>query len=202
MPIRTVVKRNLQSVSRGKSRPRSFFLFVVLPSWLLPGLLDWYFHRRTQIEQPENGGTVESLIHSSMFMEGGIPLLLGTFFEVNPLTVCLMTGAAALHELMAMVDVRWALRSNRRVTQWEQHVHSFLEVMPFVVIPFTVLLHPPATKKWKVIRRSSALTKRDLVFVTGAVIVAGALPYGEELLRCARHGDPAGAFLGVRAGSS
>jgi hypothetical protein len=185
-PWRTL-RRNLQSQGQLKRRTRSFFLFVVLPAWLGPGLLDWYCHKRTHIEKPGNGGFPESLIHSMMFAEGGVPLVLSASFEMNPLIMSLMTGAAVVHEVTAMVDVRVAAKSRRHLSQWEQHIHSFLEVMPFWVVPLMVLLHEPTTQDWTFVRRSSALSKRDLLVVGAAVTAAGVLPYAEEMLRCVRH---------------
>lgn len=185
-PSRTV-RRNLQSKGQLKRRTRSVFLVVALPAWLGPGLLDWYCHKRTRIEQPENGGVRESLIHSLMFAEGGVPLVLSATFEMNPLIMSLMTGAAVLHEVTAMADVRMAAKSERHLSQWEQHVHSFLEVMPFSVIPLMVLLHEPTTRGWTFVRRSSALGKRDLLVVAAAITAFGVLPYAEEMFRCIRH---------------
>jgi hypothetical protein len=181
------IRRSLQSQGALKPQTRSFLLFVVLPAWLAPGLLDWWCHRRTHIEEPANGGTRESLIHSAMFAEAGLPLLLATAFEMNPLLVTLMTGAAASHEATAMLDVRLALNSRRNVSQWEQHVHSFLEVMPFWIVPLMILLNRPMTDRWSLTRRASVLSKQDLAIVAGGVTIAGVLPYAEELLRCLRQ---------------
>lgn len=148
--------------------------------------MDWYFHRRTHIEEPDHGSVAESLIHSAMFAEGGLPLVLGAAFEMNPMLIALMTGGAVLHELTAMADVRLATKSRRRLSQWEQHVHSFLEVMPFAVIPVMVLLHGPMARNWSLARRSSALRPRDLAMVAAAIVSAGLIPYAEELVRCAK----------------
>ena len=155
------MRRSLQSQGALKPRTRSFLLFVVLPAWLGPGLLDWWCHRRTHIEEPANGGARESLVHSAMFAEAGLPLLLATAFEMNPLLVTLMTGAAATHEATAMLDVRLALNSRRNVSQWEQHVHSFLEVMPFWIIPLLVLLNRPMTDRWTLTRRAPVCQSRS-----------------------------------------
>lgn len=184
---RQELRRNPQSQDRLKRRARSFFLFGVLPAWPGPGLLDWYCHRRTHIEEPENGGLPESLIHSAMFAQAGAPLLLSASFEMNPLVISLMTGAAVLHEATAIADGRVAKTSRRHLSQWEQHIHSSLEIMPFWVVPLMVLLHEPTTQGWRLVRRSSGLAKRDLVLVGAAMACAGVLPYAEELLRCARH---------------
>ncbi len=183
----TQVRRGAQSLGWPRSRARAFLLFIVIPAWLVPGLLDWYFHRRSHIEKPENGGVRESLVHSAMFAEAGMPLVLSVLFEMNPLLVTLMTGAAATHELTAIGDVRLALDSQREVTQAEQHVHSFLEVMPFWVVPLMVLLHEPSTKRWRLTRRGSALRRGDLGWVAVAVLLGGVAPYSEELLRCWRN---------------
>ncbi len=181
------VRRQLQSKSPPKRRARSFFLLIALPAWLGPGLLDWWCHRRTHIEEPGNGGVKESFIHSVMFGEAGVPILLAATFEMNPLLITLMTGGAAVHEATAMLDVRVALESDRRLSQWEQHVHSFLEVMPFWIVPLMALLHEPMTARWSLTRRPSVLSKRDLAVVASGVTVLGALPYVEEFLRCLRR---------------
>ena len=86
-----------------------------------------------------------------------------------------------------MLDVRLALKSRRHVSQWEQHVHSFLEVMPFWIVPLMVLLNTPMTDGWSLTRRASVLSKRDLAIVAGGVTMAGILPYAEELRRCVRE---------------
>lgn len=189
MPSRRLnrLRGRLQTNSALKSRSRTFLLFIVLPAWLGPGLLDWWCHRRTHIEEPANGGTTESLLHSAMFAQAGLPLLLALAFEMNPLLIGLMTGAAVSHEASAMLDVRLALKSQRQVSQWEQHVHSFLEVMPFWIVPLMVLLNVPITDRRALIRRPSVLSKRDLAIVASGVTMAGVLPYAEELRRCVRE---------------
>lgn len=168
------------------SAARAFMLYVALPAWIGPGLLDWWCHRRTHIEEPGHGGPAESAVHSLMLAEGGAPVVLGMFFETNPLLVGLMAGVAVVHEATAAADVRLALSSDRHVSQFEQHVHSFLEVMPFWMIPLTVLLHWPMGRGWRLRRRSPNLSGRDLAVVGAVVAVAGALPYAEEMIRCIR----------------
>ena len=161
-------------------------LAVAIPAWIVPGVLDWWCHRRTRIEEPDNGSVVESLVHSAMFAEAGIPLALGVFFEINPLVVTLMTSAAVAHEATAALDVKLAKESERHLSQFEQHVHSFLEVMPFAVAALMVLLHEPTAPQWRLRRRPPALRPSDLGLIGAVVAVFGVLPYTEELVRCLR----------------
>lgn len=53
----------------------------VMSLWLGAGLADWYIHRRTGIQ--DTAGPRESMIHSLMFAETGVPILLALFCEVN-----------------------------------------------------------------------------------------------------------------------
>src|ERR1700759_4520523 len=96
------LRRRAQNLGWPRSRARAFLLFMVIPAWLVPGLLDWYFHRRSHIEKPENGGVRELPVHSPALPEAGRPLVLSVLYEMNPLLVTLMTGAAATHELTAI----------------------------------------------------------------------------------------------------
>lgn len=194
--MKGLVRRNAQSALF--PRAVRIGLYVGLPAWLGPGLIDWWCHRRTDIERPENGGVAESLLHAGMLAEGGVPLLLGTFFEMNPFVVTLMASAAALHELTAVTDVWLAEHSDRRLTQTEQHTHSFLEVMPFAVSGFLVLIHQPMNRGWRLRRRKSALSPAALVTIASATAALGLLPYVEELSRCLRARPPRGAAISLR----
>ncbi|MGW7792056.1 diguanylate cyclase, partial [Streptomyces tricolor] len=101
-----------------------FLLYGLLPGWFLPGLADWAMHRRTRIE--DTAGTKESLIHSLMMAEVGVPIALTLRYEVNPLLLSVQLGAAAVHEATALWDVRTAVDSDRVVNPVELHNHSFL----------------------------------------------------------------------------
>jgi hypothetical protein len=160
-------------------------LVVGLCAWLGPGLLDWWCHRKTAIEHPRNGAVTESLLHAAMLAEGGIPLVLGTFFEVNPPVAILMAGSALVHEATAVADVRVAKNSQRELTQTEQHIHSFLEVMPFGMSAL-LLLRQPRSSGWALHKREPVCSKRALVIAAAAIAVMGVVPYGEEFARCVR----------------
>src|SRR5258708_17421209 len=58
---------------------RRYLLYFLMPLWMGTGLLDWYHHRRTKIE--ETAGTHESMIHMLMMSEIGLPIMVGLFIE-------------------------------------------------------------------------------------------------------------------------
>ncbi|WP_317446301.1 diguanylate cyclase [Streptomyces collinus] len=183
-----------RTVDVGEATTR-FLLYGLLPGWFVPGLADWALHRRTRIE--DTSGTKESLIHSLMMAEVGLPIALTLRYEVNPLLLAVQLGAAAVHEATALWDVRTAGDSDREVTPLEQHVHSFLEALPFGALTSLMCLHADHVRSlvrggrgdpdaWRLVRRRRPLSPGYLAAV-GLAVGAGVLvPYGEELLRCRR----------------
>ena len=173
---------------------RRALLYFVVPLWIGAGLVDWVHHRRTGIER--TAGPRESLLHLAMMAEGLVPALLGLFAEVNAGVLATAIGALAAHEATAVWDVRYA-EQRRRVTPWEQHTHSFLEVVPLMGVTLLTVLHwdqflalfgrgrarPRFALRWK----RDPLPAAYVATVLAAVAIFGALPYVEELVRCAQH---------------
>ncbi|MDN3021950.1 diguanylate cyclase [Streptomyces sp. S.PB5] len=172
-----------------------YLLYGLLPSWFVPGLADWVMHRRTRIE--DTAGTKESVIHSLMMAEVGIPIAATLRYEVNPALLAVQLGGAAVHEATALWDVRTAVDSDREVRPIEQHIHSFLESLPFGALASLMCLHADQVKSllrggrgdpdaWRLVPRRRPLSKAYLAGVTAAIGACVLLPYGEELLRCRR----------------
>jgi hypothetical protein len=172
-----------------------YLLYGLLPSWFAPGLADWVMHRRTRIE--ETAGTKESLIHSLMMTEVGIPIALTLRYEVNPLLLSVQLGATAAHEATALWDVRTAVKSERQVKPVEQHIHSFLESLPFAGLAALMCLHADQVKSllrggrgdpdaWRLVPRRRPLSRGYLAGIGAAIGACVLLPYGEELVRCVR----------------
>jgi hypothetical protein len=172
-----------------------YLLYGLLPSWFAPGLADWVMHRRTRIE--DTAGTKESLIHSLMMTEVGIPIALTLRYEVNPLLLSVQLAGAAVHEATALWDVRTAVHSEREVKPIEQHIHSFLESLPFAALASLMCLHSDQVKSllrggrpdpnaWRLVPRRRPLSRGYLAGIGVAIGTCVALPYGEELLRCRR----------------
>ncbi|MEU5316548.1 diguanylate cyclase [Streptomyces sp. NPDC021056] len=116
-----------------------YLLYGLLPSWFVPGLADWMMHRRTRIE--DTAGTKESAIHAVMMAEVGIPIAATLRYEVDPALLAVQLGGAAVQEATALWDVRTAVDSGREVRPIEQHIHSFLQSLPFGAPASLMCLH-------------------------------------------------------------
>jgi hypothetical protein len=185
---------DLRRTAGMENATRGLLLGGVMPLWLGAGLADWYLHRRSRIEQ--TAGPRESALHSLMFAETGVPVLLGLFCEVNAGVIATAAGAVAAHSATAYWDQAYA-EPRRRVTPVEQHVHSLLEVSPVMATFLITALHwdqakalagrgrQPPRFGLRLKRRDPLSTSVRVTFLA-AVAVFGVLPYAEELLRCWR----------------
>lgn len=172
---------------------RNLLLFFVVPVWQAAGLLDWWQHRRTRIET--TAGTRESAIHALMMSEAALPSLLGLFYEVDASLLLLTAGALVAHELTAIWDVSYA-ENRRRVTPTEQHVHSFLEVMPLMATSLLFALHwnqaaamlrlDGDAPRFALRGKRQPLSPRYRVGLLASLVACVGLPYAEEFLRCWR----------------
>ncbi len=177
---------------------RSYLLYLILPLWVLAGLTDYFLHRQSRIE--ENSGTKESVLHLLQLGEAGIPVLVALIFEINALVIAIMLFALIVHEATALWDVYYA-HTRRYISPWEQHVHSFLEVLPIMAVSFVTVLYwnqflalfGLGTEAPRLVVESKAnpLPFAYLVGLCGSIALFIIVPYGEELWRCvstARHG--------------
>ncbi|MEU4348058.1 diguanylate cyclase [Streptomyces sp. NPDC023838] len=172
---------------------RRFLLYGVLPLWVVPGVADWWMHRRTRIE--ETSGARESAVHALMMTEAGVPVAVGLLAKINPLVLSVMGGAAVAHGATALYDVSFAT-GRREVRPVEQHIHSFLEVLPLTAMAFVACLHPEAVRAtlrggpgpddWKLLPKERPLPARYLAALAATISVGVALPYAEEMKRCLR----------------
>ena len=171
----------------------NYMLYFLVPGWIIPGLADYLCHRRARIEA--TSGLHEAVLHYLMITVVGIPILMGLLLEINALVILLAIVAYFLHLAMALWDVSYAV-SRRVVTPIEQHVHSFLEVLPFMAVSFIVCLYwgqaqalvglgsEPADFGLRL--KQPPLPGSYLATVIFAVFLFLAVPYGEEVWRCYR----------------
>lgn len=185
-----------QKHNRGTSEPMLsdptvlILMYFILPVWLVAGFADWLCHRASHIESTT--GAKESLIHLLMFAEVGAPLLAGMFLTINALVIAVMIAAFFVHEATAMWDVRYATTA-RTVTPIEQHVHSFLEMIPLMAILSVISLHwgqflalfgrgaEPA--RLDVAWKPEPLPIPYIATVMAVILLFEFLPYVEEFLR-------------------
>ncbi|MFE0752401.1 hypothetical protein ACFW16_00505 [Inquilinus sp. NPDC058860] len=165
-------------------------LYFILPLWFVAGLADWLCHRATSIEATT--GAKESLIHLLMFAEVAVPLLAALFLEINALIIALMIVAFLAHEATALWDVSYAV-TRREVTPFEQHVHSFLEMLPLMATAFVAVLHwpqflalfglGPEPARFDLTWKQEPLPVAYIAAVLVAALLFELLPYLEELWR-------------------
>lgn len=165
-------------------------MYFVLPVWLTAGFADWLCHRATHIESTT--GAKESLIHLLMFAEVGVPLLAAMFLEVNALIIAVMMIAFVVHEATAVWDVRYATTA-RTVSPIEQHVHSFLEMIPLMGLVSVVSLHwgqflalfglGPELARFDFAWKRQQLPVAYIATVMTVILLFELLPYLEEFFR-------------------
>jgi hypothetical protein len=115
----------------------NMILFLIMPLWGLSGLLDWWCHRKSEIEK--TSGIKESFLHSLMGAQIGIPIFLGIFFELTVLTYLIMFVFLILHEVVAHYDVRFA-EPKRKISIWEMHAHNYLATIPLYIFALVSVL--------------------------------------------------------------
>jgi len=168
-----------------------FLLFFLVPLWLLAGIADWWCHLRSGIEY--NSGTRESILHLLLLAEVGVAALAMLFLEINAAVLLLALIALALHEATALWDVGYATKL-RRVTAFEQHVHSFLEIIPLTALALAILLHwsqflallglGDAAADFSLRGKDNALPMAYTATLLAAMILLQVAPYTQELWRC------------------
>lgn len=168
-------------------------MYFVLPLWLAAGFADWLCHRATSIET--TSGLKESGLHLLQFGEIGLAMLAGIFLEINAGVIAFMILVFLLHEATAWWDVSYSVEL-RNVSPAEQHVHSFLEMLPLLALVCIVDLH------WDQFQALLGLGEHGAEFALawkevplppsyvlglGACVVVFVLgPFAEEFLRCMR----------------
>lgn len=172
----------------------NLILYGLLPLWGIAGFLDWCCHRATHVET--TSGLKESLVHSLMGVQLGIPIILCLMFEINVLILEICFVMWVLHELVAHWDVRYAAPL-REISIWEMHVHNYLATVPLYLFMLIVVLNWDVAMKaitldWEgqfAFTRVRAPHGSDS-YLPGYLLFMAVLcvfPYVEENLRCFRH---------------
>jgi hypothetical protein len=165
-------------------------MFVVLPLWVAAGFADYLCHRASDIEHAN--GARESALHWLMVGEVGVPLLGAVILKVNALTIGVSILCLIAHELTGWLDLQLAMRT-RKVTAFEQQVHSVLEMMPLTALLLLCVLHWPQAEALfglGMARADMAISLAKPPLPWGAVVLPAAafllltiVPYVEEFMR-------------------
>jgi hypothetical protein len=117
------------------------------------------------------------------------------FLEINALVFAVMIAAFIAHEATALWDVSYAI-DKRYISPFEQHVHSFLEMIPLMAGSFIAVLHWPQfsalfgfgneTPRFALEWKNEPLPLIYIFAVLGAALLFELLPYLEELWRGVR----------------
>jgi len=171
----------------------NLILYGLLPLWGITGFIDWCCHRATHIET--TSGLKESLIHSAMGIQLGIPIVLSIMFYINVSILLICIAAWLLHEVIAHWDVYYSA-PKREISIWEVHVHNYMSTIPLYLLMLIIVMNWEMfmnliTLNWEghmQIQRmatphgSPVYLKYYLLFMA----ITCVLPYVEENFRCLR----------------
>ncbi len=171
----------------------NLLLFLFLPLWGIAGFVDWLCHRATHIET--TSGLKESLMHTLMGIQVGIPIILCVNFRVNVLILLLCLLAWALHELVAHMDVKFA-SPRREISIWEMHAHGYLATLPLYMLSIIAVINWPIVMDLLQGHWAGQLTLNRMEYEHGFdgyfvwylsfMAIFCVFPYLEENLRCLR----------------
>ena len=171
---------------------------VVIPLWIAAGLADWWCHRRTRIER--TSGLPENIFHWALLAQGGVAVLAVSLLEIDAAVLMLVFAAFLAHEVSTWIELRYTVPL-RDVRPGEQMVHSFMELLPLVMLALlavmrwdeVVALFDGGAADWSLRLKAQPWPDSYLVGMLAAVAVFNVLPLGEEAWRCIRWGAAARA---------
>lgn len=165
--------------------------YLGLLTWLGAGLLDFGFHRRTDL--PHTSGLAESTLHLLQLALVGGAIVLGMLFEIGPLVIVAMASLVVVHAFVGYADTRQAFR-HRPILPLEQHVHSVLDMAPWIGLGLVIASTWPAavSADWGLDLRQPALPVSLWLLVLVPAAVLCGLPAGLEWRAAwrARRGSP------------
>lgn len=166
-------------------------LYGVFPLWVGAGFVNYCCHRVSKIERTT--GRVESSLHAVQYLQIVAGIALPLFLEVTSLVLVVVIALALLHLATGYVDVAYTT-SRRFISPLEQHVHSYMEVLPLAATALLVVLYWSPFRaifdgdaaSWIVMRRQPPLRAGAVVAIAVGIAAAG-VSIAEEYFRCARR---------------
>ena len=171
----------------------NLILFGLLPLWGITGFIDWCCHRATKIET--TSGLKESLLHTAMGIQVGIPILFAMLFYVNITVLLICFAAWFLHEFVAHYDVHYSA-PKRHISIWEVHVHNYMATVPLYLLMLIIVINWDMfmnliTLNWAGHMKLQRIPNPHagesyLPAYLAFMAITCVLPYAEENFRCLR----------------
>ncbi|OBU51720.1 hypothetical protein [Stenotrophomonas maltophilia] len=152
-------------------------MMVLYVLWLAAGTLDFHFHRRTDL--PHTSGLRESTLHGVQLALVGTGVLAWLLLADTRALAVLLAVLAAAHAIAGYLDTASA-DGRRRISPAEQHVHSVLDVAPWLFVLWVAHHAEPA---WALQWRPAPAQDWVLTLLPAMVV---ALSWLWELLHCLR----------------
>lgn len=149
--------------------------------WLAAGTLDFHFHRRTDL--PHTSGRRESLLHGVQLLVVGSGVVAWLSVTPTAALVAVLVLLAMAHAIAGYMDTVSA-DGRRRISPAEQHVHSILDVAPWL---FVVWVAWRASPEWSVHWDPAPAATWAWVLVPALLLVVA--PWADEMRRCLRIGQ-------------
>lgn len=176
----------------------NLILYGLLPLWGVTGFIDWCCHRATHVEC--TSGLKESLIHSLMGVQLGIPIVLCLLFRINVLVLLVCIAMWVMHEIAAHWDVHYAAPL-RRISIWEVHVHNYMATVPLYLLMLILVLNWDVARQLVTLHWNGQFTLTRLQAPPGGsgylpeyltfMTILCVFPYLEENIRCLRYSQVA-----------
>jgi hypothetical protein len=164
---------------------RTLLAGIIYPVWLIAGALDWWCHRRSRIET--TSGATESWLHVAQFLSLAAFLLLATTLPFNAISAAFVIATVLAHAALSYSDVNYTL-SRRHISALEQHVHGFLDVLPWVACALWIVMnlstYPGGQNSWRMSPQGT------LTLLVSYAVLAG-VPVAIELFRTLRSDSSA-----------
>lgn len=166
-------------------------LYGVFPTWLAAGVADALCHQKQDL--PHSSGVFESALHLLMLAQVGAGTLMILFLEITAPVLFVLALIVIVHTLSTYWDVAYTLRY-RRIGPFEQLVHGWLELLPFMAWAILAVVYWPQTQvmiafdtaRWQWALRDPPLSPALIASVIGLSLVFAAAPAVLEFIQAWR----------------
>jgi hypothetical protein len=125
--------------------------------WLAAGAGDFLRHRRTDL--PHTSGVAESASHLVQLALLALAIIVGLAFEMGRAIALLLLVLVVVHAAVGYWDTQVAFNRRRVVAPLEQHIHSVLDMAPWIALGWAIATTWPAAASdgWDVALRRPPL---------------------------------------------